>query len=150
MESRRGVVRRAGYPECNPRTGTASPPPGSTPQRCPAMRGPIIQEIPRQYPGKPQELFMFYPTVSPTFFRRDGEVTAWALTWSFENARRTGTLTCSRVEAGRITHSGNARIRESTMAEYTYPDLLVSTAWVAEHLHDPQVRIVESDEDILL
>jgi len=36
------------------------------------------------------------------------------------------------------------------MAEYTYPDLLVSTAWVAEHLHDPHVRIVESDEDILL
>jgi thiosulfate/3-mercaptopyruvate sulfurtransferase len=36
------------------------------------------------------------------------------------------------------------------MAEYTYPDLVVSTAWVAEHLHDPHVRIVESDEDILL
>jgi thiosulfate/3-mercaptopyruvate sulfurtransferase len=36
------------------------------------------------------------------------------------------------------------------MTEYAYPDLLVSTAWVAEHLHDPHVRIVESDEDILL
>ena len=36
------------------------------------------------------------------------------------------------------------------MAEYAYPDVLVSTAWVAEHRHDPHVRVVESDEDILL
>jgi thiosulfate/3-mercaptopyruvate sulfurtransferase len=36
------------------------------------------------------------------------------------------------------------------MAEYAYPNVLVSTAWVAEHLHVPHVRIVESDEDILL
>ena len=36
------------------------------------------------------------------------------------------------------------------MAEYTYPDVLVSTAWVAAHFYDPHVRIVESDEDILL
>jgi thiosulfate/3-mercaptopyruvate sulfurtransferase len=33
---------------------------------------------------------------------------------------------------------------------YAYPDVLVSTQWVAEHLGDPDVRIVESDEDILL
>lgn len=38
------------------------------------------------------------------------------------------------------------------MAQQTYanPELLVETDWVAEHLNDPQVRIVESDEDILL
>ena len=36
------------------------------------------------------------------------------------------------------------------MADYTHPDLLVSTDWVAEHINDPGVRIVESDEDILL
>lgn len=34
--------------------------------------------------------------------------------------------------------------------EYARPDVLVSTEWVAEHLDDPRVRIVESDEDILL
>jgi thiosulfate/3-mercaptopyruvate sulfurtransferase len=28
--------------------------------------------------------------------------------------------------------------------------MLVSTDWVAQHRHDPQVRIVESDEDVLL
>jgi thiosulfate/3-mercaptopyruvate sulfurtransferase len=36
------------------------------------------------------------------------------------------------------------------MAKYAFPDLLVSTEWVAEHQHDPQVRIVESDEDPLV
>lgn len=33
---------------------------------------------------------------------------------------------------------------------YVRPDVLVSTDWVAEHLNDPTVRIVESNEDILL
>ena len=33
---------------------------------------------------------------------------------------------------------------------YANPDVLVSTEWVAEHLDDPNVRIVESDEDVLL
>lgn len=36
------------------------------------------------------------------------------------------------------------------MAEYAHPEVLVSTAWVADHLNDPSVRLVESDEDILL
>ena len=36
------------------------------------------------------------------------------------------------------------------MAEYAHPEMLVSTEWVAEHLDDPTVRIIESDEDILL
>jgi thiosulfate/3-mercaptopyruvate sulfurtransferase len=33
---------------------------------------------------------------------------------------------------------------------YADPTSLVSTEWVAEHLVDPKVRLVESDEDILL
>lgn len=33
---------------------------------------------------------------------------------------------------------------------YAHPEVLVSTAWVAEHLNDPKVRLVESNEDILL
>ncbi|NOT09210.1 MAG: sulfurtransferase [Gemmatimonadales bacterium] len=33
---------------------------------------------------------------------------------------------------------------------YARPDALVSTAWVAEHLDDPAVRLLESDEDLLL
>jgi thiosulfate/3-mercaptopyruvate sulfurtransferase len=33
------------------------------------------------------------------------------------------------------------------MPAYAQPDVLVSTEWVAEHLTDPKVRVVESDED---
>jgi thiosulfate/3-mercaptopyruvate sulfurtransferase len=33
---------------------------------------------------------------------------------------------------------------------YAHPNVLVSTEWVAEHLQDPKVRIVESNEDTLL
>jgi len=37
------------------------------------------------------------------------------------------------------------------MAEsYVHPEVLVTADWVQEHLKDPQVRIVESDEDVLL
>src|SRR5947199_715008 len=31
-----------------------------------------------------------------------------------------------------------------------HPEVLVSTDWVAQHLNDPKVRLVESNEDILL
>jgi len=33
---------------------------------------------------------------------------------------------------------------------YAHPEILVSTDWVAAHLDDPNIRIVESDEDPLL
>ena len=33
---------------------------------------------------------------------------------------------------------------------YAHPEKLVSTAWLAEHLEDPSLRILESDEDVLL
>jgi len=33
---------------------------------------------------------------------------------------------------------------------YAHPEVLVSTQWVADHLADPTVRLVESDEDVLL
>ncbi len=36
------------------------------------------------------------------------------------------------------------------MQNYYNPEALVSTDWVAEHLNDPSVRFVESNEDILL
>jgi thiosulfate/3-mercaptopyruvate sulfurtransferase len=35
-------------------------------------------------------------------------------------------------------------------AEYAHSDRLVSTAWLAEHLTDPGLVVVESDEDVLL
>ena len=33
---------------------------------------------------------------------------------------------------------------------YAHPEYLVETQWVADHLNDPKVRIIESDEDPLL
>ncbi|GEO96349.1 sulfurtransferase [Kocuria turfanensis] len=35
-------------------------------------------------------------------------------------------------------------------AQYAHPERLVSTQWVAEHLDDPGLVVVESDEDVLL
>ena len=36
------------------------------------------------------------------------------------------------------------------MSQYVHPDVLVSTQWVADHINDTDVVIVESNEDILL
>src|SRR5262245_38391804 len=36
------------------------------------------------------------------------------------------------------------------MSTYARPDVLVESDWLAEHLNDANLRIVESDEDILL
>jgi thiosulfate/3-mercaptopyruvate sulfurtransferase len=36
------------------------------------------------------------------------------------------------------------------MSNYAHPDVLVSTEWVADHLNDPNIRLVESNEDVLL
>jgi len=38
----------------------------------------------------------------------------------------------------------------SKFDNYAKPDVLVSTEWLSEHLNDDSVRIVESDEDVLL
>jgi thiosulfate/3-mercaptopyruvate sulfurtransferase len=36
------------------------------------------------------------------------------------------------------------------MTDYAHPEYLVETDWVAKHLDDPKVRLIESDEDPLL
>lgn len=38
----------------------------------------------------------------------------------------------------------------SSDSNYVHPEVLVSTEWVAEHCKDPSIRIIESNEDILL
>ena len=38
----------------------------------------------------------------------------------------------------------------SNISQYTHPEALVETGWLAEHLNDPGIRIVESNEDVLL
>ena len=48
------------------------------------------------------------------------------------------------------TATGIATGAATATATYAHPDVLVTTEWVAEHLDDPNVRIVEADEDPLL
>ncbi len=36
------------------------------------------------------------------------------------------------------------------LAEYAHPERLVTTDWLAEHLGEPGLVVVESDEDVLL
>jgi thiosulfate/3-mercaptopyruvate sulfurtransferase len=36
------------------------------------------------------------------------------------------------------------------MSTYVHPEVLVETDWLAHHLNDPKLRIIESDEDVLL
>src|SRR5699024_9894898 len=38
----------------------------------------------------------------------------------------------------------------ATFEGYAHPEVLVSTEWLAEHLDDPNIVILESDEDLLL
>ena len=33
---------------------------------------------------------------------------------------------------------------------YVHPEVLVTTEWLAQHLDDPKIKIIESDEDVLL
>src|SRR3954465_13729919 len=50
------------------------------------------------------------------------------------------------------TISTNAQAIDPGIASkgYVHPEVLVTTEWLAEHLDDPAVRIIESDEDVLL
>ncbi|GCE11277.1 sulfurtransferase [Tengunoibacter tsumagoiensis] len=36
------------------------------------------------------------------------------------------------------------------MSEYAHPEALVETSWVADHLNDSSIRLIEADEDVLL
>ena len=42
------------------------------------------------------------------------------------------------------------RTGASSTSGYIHPEVLVETSWVAEHLNDPAIRIIEADEDVLL
>ncbi len=33
---------------------------------------------------------------------------------------------------------------------YAHPEVLVETSWVAEHLTDPVLRLIEADEEVML
>ena len=39
---------------------------------------------------------------------------------------------------------------DNAASGYAHPDALIETSWVAEHLNDPNVRLIEASEDVLL
>ncbi|HZT97588.1 MAG TPA: rhodanese-like domain-containing protein, partial [Chloroflexota bacterium] len=43
-----------------------------------------------------------------------------------------------------------AEAPDTKFQDYSHPEVLVSTEWVERHLDDPNVRLVEADEDVLL
>src|SRR6266571_4431096 len=43
-----------------------------------------------------------------------------------------------------------AAVTDIATRGYTHPEVLVSTEWVESHRNDPKVRLVESNEDVLL
>ncbi|MEJ7812094.1 MAG: sulfurtransferase [Gemmatimonadaceae bacterium] len=49
--------------------------------------------------------------------------------------------------ANTATSSTDQRVEQKG---YVHPEVLVSTDWLAAHLNDPTIRIIESDEDVLL
>src|SRR4051812_12369533 len=49
-----------------------------------------------------------------------------------------------------MTASAQGTESSGSTSEYAHPEVLVSTQWVQDHLNDPNIRIVESDEDVLL
>jgi thiosulfate/3-mercaptopyruvate sulfurtransferase len=59
-------------------------------------------------------------------------------------------LTRSRLRPQELRMTNQADTRPLQDRGYSHPEALVTTEWVAEHLNDPEVRIVESDEDVLL
>jgi len=38
----------------------------------------------------------------------------------------------------------------SAASGYAHPEVLVETDWVAQHLNDPNIRLIEADEDVML
>jgi len=49
-----------------------------------------------------------------------------------------------------VSMSGTETRNSSSSSGYAHPELLVETEWVAQHLNDPAIRLIEADEDILL
>ncbi len=62
---------------------------------------------------------------------------------------RLGKVACNLEEVN-VANEQLAQVSPIEERGYAHPEVLVSTDWVAQHLNDPRVRLVESNEDILL
>jgi hypothetical protein len=55
-----------------------------------------------------------------------------------------------RAVSTRVIISSAGRIAMSAPTGYAKPEVLVETAWLADHLNDAGLRLIEANEDILL
>ncbi|MGI8401084.1 MAG: sulfurtransferase [Gemmatimonadaceae bacterium] len=49
-----------------------------------------------------------------------------------------------------VSRSASTIDTEIKAKGYVHPEVLVTTSWLAEHLDDPAIRVIESDEDVLI
>lgn len=49
-----------------------------------------------------------------------------------------------------MTTLSQAQTMNEKFEQYAHPEVIVDTEWVVQHLNDPSVRIIESNEDLLL
>jgi thiosulfate/3-mercaptopyruvate sulfurtransferase len=49
-----------------------------------------------------------------------------------------------------VSHSASTIDPDINAKGYVHPEVLVTTSWLAERLDDPTIRVIESDEDVLL
>lgn len=49
-----------------------------------------------------------------------------------------------------MSETETAAFASQTGSGYVHGEVLVETSWVAEHLNDPAIRLIEADEDVLL
>src|SRR5260370_2952934 len=49
-----------------------------------------------------------------------------------------------------MSGTGTAASGAHSTSGYVHPEVLVETSWVAEHLNDSSIRLIEADEDVLL
>jgi thiosulfate/3-mercaptopyruvate sulfurtransferase len=76
----------------------------------------------------------------------------------FHGLGEVGTPVTGRVERDlpfrratkEVTMSTVDRDPATELSQYARPDMLVTTSWLADHLQDPGLVVVESDEDVLL
>ena len=54
---------------------------------------------------------------------------------------------CNNVFSPEATADRSRKGRVTSMSEYAHPEVLVSTDWVADHLDDSRVKLVEVDVD---
>src|SRR6516165_4634020 len=58
--------------------------------------------------------------------------------------------TCVPETCWNIQPNTSKKNQTMSTSNYVHPEALVNTDWIVQHLNDPKVRIIESNEDVSL